>query len=120
MNVPINIKSKFEQFSDHWSPKIIAEMNNYHFKLVRIQGEFIWHKHDTTDEVFIVVEGSMYIEYRDNTIKLREGEMAVVPKGKYHKPYAQNECKVLLIEPKGVINTGNVIDKMTADNNVWI
>ena len=90
----VNFTEKFNLFSDLWSPKVIAEMNDYQFKLVKIQGEFVWHDHGHTDEVFIVLEGSMNIEFEDRTITINAGEMHVVPKGTRHKPFAENECKV--------------------------
>ena len=116
----INLKEKLDKFSDHWSPKVIAELNDYQFKLVKIQGEFVWHNHPDTDEVFIVIEGSMNIEFENETVQLNEGEMLVVPKGIEHKPYADFECKVMLVEPRGVVNTGDADSKLTADNDVWI
>jgi mannose-6-phosphate isomerase-like protein (cupin superfamily) len=116
----LNLEDKLSKFSHHWSPKVIAEMNDYQFKLVRIEGEFVWHDHPDTDEVFIVIEGTMQIEFEDRTIELREGEMLVVPKGVRHKPYAEEECKVMLVEPRGVVNTGDTGDELTADNDVWV
>ncbi len=116
----INLEDKLSKFSEHWSPKVIAEMNDYQFKLVKIEGEFVWHEHLDTDEVFIVIEGTMQIEFEDRTIELREGEMLVVPKGVRHKPYAEEECKVMLVEPRGVVNTGDTGDELTADNDVWV
>ena len=116
----INLKEKLSKFSDHWSPKVIAEMNDYQFKLVKIKGEFVWHNHEDTDEVFIVIEGEMKIEFENDTIELKEGEMYVVPKGVQHKPYAETECKVMLVEPRGVVNTGNTEGELTASNDVWI
>ena len=116
----INLKQKLGKFSDHWSPKVIAELNDYQFKLVKIQGEFVWHNHPDTDEVFIVIEGSMNIEFENETVQLNEGEMLVVPKGVEHKPYADSECKVMLVEPRGVVNTGDADSELTADNDVWI
>ena len=116
----VNFAEKFKLFSDHWSPKVIAEMNDYQFKLVKIEGEFVWHDHGHTDEVFIVIEGSMKIEFEDRTITLNAGEMHVVPKGTPHKPFAENECKVMLVEPRGVINTGEADGELKADNDVWI
>ena len=116
----INLKEKFSMFSKYWSPHVIAEMNDYQFKLVKIKGEFIWHKHKDTDEVFIVIEGSMNIEFQDGIVDLSEGEMFVVPQGVTHKTFAENECKIMLVEPKGVINTGESGGKMTAPNDVWI
>ena len=95
-------------------------MNDYQFKLVKIQGEFIWHSHEDTDEVFIVIEGKMFIEFENETVELNEGEMYVVPKGVQHKPFAKNECKVMIVEPKGVVNTGENDGNLTAQNDVWI
>jgi len=95
-------------------------MNNYHFKLAKVQGEFIWHDHPETDEVFIVVKGHLDIMFRDGEVSLYEGEMFVVPKGVEHKPFAENECHILLIEPAGTVNTGNVVDEKTAPNDIWI
>ena len=116
----VNFAEKFKLFSDHWSPKVIAEMNDYQFKLVKIEGEFVWHDHSHTDEVFIVLEGSMNIEFEDRTITLNAGEMHGVPKGTRHKPFAKTECKVMLVEPRGVINTGEAEGDLKADNDVWI
>src|SRR6056300_643018 len=116
----VNFAEKFDLFSDLWSPKVIAEMNDYQFKLVKIQGEFVWHDHSDTDEVFIVIEGSMKIEFEERTLTLSAGEMHVVPKGTRHKPYAEQECKVMLVEPRGVINTGDVRGELTAENDAWI
>ena len=116
----INLEDKLSKFSEHWSPKVIAEMNDYQFKLVKIEGEFVWHEHPDTDEVFIVIEGTMHIEFEDRTIELNEGEMLVVPKGVRHKPYAEEECKVMLVEPRGVVNTGDAEGNLTAPNDDWI
>ena len=116
----INFKSKFSKFTDQWSPKVIAEMNDYQFKLVKIKDDFIWHKHDDTDEVFIVMEGQIFIEFENETVEINEGEMIVIPKGTEHKPFSKKETKVMIIEPKGVTNTGNKRDKLTAPNNTWI
>ena len=116
----INLNEKFSLFSDHWSPKVIAEMNDYQFKLVKLEGEFVWHDHGHTDEVFIVIEGSMNIEFEDRTITLNAGEMHVVPKGTQHKPYAEAECKVMIVEPRGVVNTGEAGSALTAENDQWI
>ncbi len=110
----INLKSKLDKFSDQWAPKVIAEMNDVQFKLVKIKGEFVWHQHDDADEVFLVIEGNMGIEFKDQNIKLSSGEMIVVPKGQPHKPYAENECQVMVIEPRGVINTGQAEGDLTA------
>ena len=120
MNTPINLQSKFHLFSDHWSPKVIAEMNDYQFKIVKIKGQFIWHEHQDTDEVFLVIDGSMGIEFRSRTVELTAGEMIVVKKGQQHKPFALQECKVMIVEPKGVVNTGDSGGHLTAENDVWI
>ena len=117
---PINFQQKFAKFSDHWSPKIIAQMNDYHFKLVKFQGDFIWHNHDDTDEVFFVLAGEMSIEFRDGKVELKQGELFVVPKGVEHRPYAEKECEIMLVEPAGTINTGHTGGDLTAQDNVWI
>ena len=116
----INFQEKFSRFSEPWSPKVIAEMNDYQFKLVRLRGEFVWHQHADTDEVFIVIEGEMTLRFRDREVPLRAGELYVVPKGVEHQPFATDECKVMLVEPKGVVNTGDTGGSLTAQNDVWI
>jgi mannose-6-phosphate isomerase-like protein (cupin superfamily) len=116
----INLQEKFSQFSATWNPKVIAEMNDYQFKLVRLLGEFVWHQHADTDEVFIVIEGEMVLRFRDGEVPLRAGELYVVPKGVEHQPYAEHECKVMLVEPKGVVNTGDAGGTLTAADDVWI
>lgn len=116
----INFKEKLTKFTAHWSPKVIAEMNNYQFKLAKIKGEFVWHDHKDTDEVFMVIAGSMKIDFRDGSVSLSEGEMFVVPKGYEHKPYAEEECQILIIEPRGVVNTGESEGNLTAENDIWI
>lgn len=116
----INFEEKFSKFSAHWSPRVIAQMNNYQFKLVKVEGEFVWHDHPETDEVFIVIEGSLNIEFRDGSVTLNTGEMFVIPKGTEHKPVAQTECKIMIVEPKGVVNTGETNSTLTADNDVWV
>ena len=117
---PVNLQEKLTKFSEHWSPKIIAGMNDYHFKVVKVLGEFIWHDHPETDEVFIVLKGQLEIQFRDGKVLLDEGEMFVVPRGLEHKPLAESECHILLVEPAGTVNTGEVVDEMTASNDVWI
>ena len=116
----VNFENKFSKFSEYWTPKVIAEMNDYQFKLVKVKGEFVWHNHNDTDEVFIVIDGRLKIEFADHTVELNAGEMYVVPKGVQHKPYAEEECKVMLVEPKGVVNTGEAASDLTASNDVWI
>ncbi|MGN7770196.1 cupin domain-containing protein [Phyllobacterium sp. 22552] len=116
----INFSHKFELFSEQWQPKVIAEMNDYQFKIARLEGDFIWHDHKDTDETFIVLEGELRIDFRDGAVTLRAGEMYVVPKGVEHKPYAEKEVKLVLIEPRGVLNTGDLDSQRTAQNDVWI
>ncbi len=116
----INFNEKLAKFSDQWSPKVIAEMNDYQFKLVKLQGDFVWHDHVDTDEVFIVLDGAMSIEFRAGKVNLSAGEMFVVPKGVAHKPCAEEECNVLLVEPRGVVNTGEAGGAFTADNDLWV
>jgi mannose-6-phosphate isomerase-like protein (cupin superfamily) len=116
----INISDKFVLLDKFWSPRIITQMNDYHFKLVKIQGDFIWHSHPDTDEVFIVLKGEMGIEFRDFHRKISEGELLVVPRGVEHKPYAESECHVMLVEPAGTPNTGDAGGERTADVDQWI
>lgn len=116
----LNFAQKLQKFDDLWSPRVIAEMNDYQFKLARVKGDFVWHDHADTDETFIVLEGSLRIEFRDGHVDLEAGEMYVVPRGVEHKPRAENEVKLLLIEPRGVVNTGETGGELTADRDVWI
>jgi mannose-6-phosphate isomerase-like protein (cupin superfamily) len=116
----INFEKNLDQFSDHWTARVIAEMNDYQFKLVKIQGEFVWHDHRDTDETFIVLDGKMLIEFRDGSVELESGEMFVIPKGVQHRPVAKHECKIMLVEPRGVSNTGEEGGEMTSENDVWI
>jgi mannose-6-phosphate isomerase-like protein (cupin superfamily) len=116
----LNLQEKLSKFSEHWSPKIIAQMNDYHFKLAKVQGEFIWHDHPETDEVFLVIRGRLNILFRDGQVTLNGGEMYVVPRGVEHKPVAHEECHILLIEPAGTINTGKIVDEKTAAADIWI
>ena len=116
----IDFQEKLQLFTEHWSPKIIARMNDTHLKLVKIQGEFVWHSHPETDEVFVVLDGSMTIEFRDGVVTLNNGEMVVVPKGVEHRPVAAEECSVLLIESAGTVNTGDAGGDMTAPPDAWV
>lgn len=117
----INVKSKLSLISEHWSPKVIAEMNDYQFKLVKVKGDFVFHNHQDTDETFIVLEGSLTIDFTDGAVHVNAGEMIVVPKGVEHRPHAEHEVKMLLIEPRGVLNTGDSdTSELTAQNDVWI
>jgi mannose-6-phosphate isomerase-like protein (cupin superfamily) len=95
-------------------------MNDYQFKLAKVEGEFVWHSHDDTDETFIVIDGELTIEFRDRLVVLKKGEMVVVPRSVEHKPSAEDECQIMLIEPKGVVNTGDSGGELTAENDVWI
>lgn len=116
---PINLLDKFKKFKKQWSPKIIVQMNDNHFKLARVEGDFVWHDHKDTDETFIVIEGELRIDFRDGSITLQEGEMAVVPKGVEHKTFTEKECKILLIEPAGVVNTGDSGGDKTSQDE-WV
>jgi mannose-6-phosphate isomerase-like protein (cupin superfamily) len=116
----INFAHKLSLFREQWQPKVVAELNDYQFKVVKLEGDFIWHRHVETDEAFIVLEGELRIDFRDGSVHLRAGEMYVVPKGVEHKPFAAREVKLLLIEPRGVPNTGDGESERTAQNDVWI
>jgi mannose-6-phosphate isomerase-like protein (cupin superfamily) len=116
----INFQQKFSLFSEQWPPKVVPEMNDLQFKVVKLQGDFIWHSHRDTDETFIVVEGTLRIDFCDGAVQVPGGEMFAVPRGVEHKPYAEREVKLLLIEPRGVLNTGHEGGERTAQNDVWI
>ena len=116
----INFHEKLNLFNEHWSPKVIAQMNDYQFKVVKVAGDFVWHDHKETDETFIVLDGELRIDFRDGYVDLKEGEMYVIPKGVEHKPYAEREAKILIIEPTGVVNTGEEQSDKTAEDDVWI
>ena len=116
----INLEEKFALFKEHWTPKIISELNDYQIKIVKVEGDFVWHDHSNTDEFFLVIEGTLFIEFEEETMELTTGELYVVPKGVQHRPYALEECKVMLIEPRGVVNTGEAESDLTASNDVWI
>ena len=116
----LNFEEKFGLFDELWLPKVIAEMNDYQLKIVKIEGDFVWHDHEDTDETFIVLDGNLRIDFRDGHVNLGKGEMYIVPKGVEHKPFAENEAKLLLIEPRGILNTGHEGGELTAENDVWI
>ncbi len=120
MRASINLAEKLAQFSEHWSPRVVAELNDYQFKVVKLQGDFVWHSHPDTDEAFIVIDGEMEIGFHDGAVTLRAGEMYVVPKGVEHITRASRECHALIIEPRGVINTGDAGGSLTARNDVWV
>jgi mannose-6-phosphate isomerase-like protein (cupin superfamily) len=117
---PVNLSKKLSAFSELWSPRVVAEMNDYQFKLVKLQGEFVWHTHHDTDEAFLVLAGEMEIGFGDRTVTLGAGELFVVPKGVEHITRAARECHALVIEPRGVVNTGDAGGAMTARNDVWV
>ena len=116
----INFDQKFGLIGEQWQPKVIAEMNDYQFKLVKLQGDFVWHEHKDTDETFVVLEGVLRIDFRDGAVQISAGEMFVVPRGVEHKPFADSEVRLLLIEPRGLRNTGDQGGERTASNDVWI
>lgn len=116
----INLQEKFSLFDEHFSPRVIAELNDYQFKLARVKGEFVWHDHPDTDEAFLVIEGDLRIELEDGVVDLGPGELYVVPKGVRHRPVAEQEVKLMLIEPRGVVNTGDAGGELTAEQDVWI
>jgi mannose-6-phosphate isomerase-like protein (cupin superfamily) len=120
MRAPINIAEKLGKFSEHWSPKIIARMNDYDLRLVKLQGEFVWHDHKDTDEVFIVLEGEMTIHFRDEDVTVRKGELFVVPRGVEHKTSAAAECHAMIVEPAGTVNTGGAGGEKTAPVEAWV
>ncbi len=120
MQRAINLGEKLAKFHDHWAPRVIAEMNDYQFKLVKFQGEFVWHRHADTDEVFIVLHGEMEIAFRDGPVVVGAGEMFVIPRGREHITRAKSECHALLIEPRGVVNTGDAGGALTAPSDLWV
>jgi mannose-6-phosphate isomerase-like protein (cupin superfamily) len=116
----INLTEKLTKFSETWSPRVIAEMNDYQFKLVKLKGDFVWHSHQDTDEVFLVIAGEMRIGFRDREVTIRAGEMFVVPKGVEHITRAGAECHAMLVEPRGVVNTGDAGGALTAQGDLWV
>lgn len=116
----INFQEKLAKFSEYWSPKIIAQMNDCHFKLAKIKGDFVWHSHSDTDEVFMVLGGNMTIEFHDGKVELHTGEMVVIPRGLEHKPHAREECQIILVTRLGTVNTGNTRGDLTVEESAWI
>jgi mannose-6-phosphate isomerase-like protein (cupin superfamily) len=116
----VNFADKFSKFHETFSPRVVAKMNDYEFKLARALGEFVWHKHDETDETFVIIDGELTIDFRDGEVRLGAGEMLVIPKGVEHRPRATEECRIMLIEPAGTVNTGDAGGELTAKNDVWI
>jgi mannose-6-phosphate isomerase-like protein (cupin superfamily) len=109
----IDLRGKFAAFSEHWSPRIVAELNGQHVKLVKLLGEFVWHHHDEADELFLVHRGRLLMEFRDGIVEVEAGEMIVVPRGVEHRPIAPEEVEVVLFEPAGTLNTGNLVNERT-------
>ncbi len=116
----VDLKAKLALFSEHWAPRVVAEVNDHQLKLAKFEGDFVWHAHADADEAFLVLAGAMRIEFRDGVTHLAEGDLCVVPKGVEHRPRADAECHVLLIEPRGVVNTGDAGGERRAANDVWI
>lgn len=116
----INLREKAGLIPEQWSPRVVAELNNYQIKVVRLEGDFVWHDHPETDEAFLVLDGQLRIDFRDGSVSLGPGELFVVPRGIEHKPYAATEVRLLLIEPRGILNTGHAGGERTAVNEVWI
>ena len=116
----VNLDQKLGQFSDHWAPRIVARYNDNEVRLVKVEGEFIWHRHDETDELFFVHKGALTIRYEDRDVYLSEGDIHIVPKGVPHKPVADAECEILLIEPAGTLNTGDAGGERTVTDEKWI
>ena len=111
----VNIQDKLSLFSDYWNPRIVGELNNQQVKLVKFQGEFVWHKHDHEDELFYVVEGEFKMEFRDKTVTLHQGEFLIVPRGVEHRPVAEKEVSIMLFEPNTTLNTGDTRGELTRD-----
>ena len=116
----IDLIAKIGKIDGHWQPRVVAELNDYQFKVVKIEGDFIWHDHKDTDEAFLVLEGQLRIDFRDGSVTVGPGELYVVPRGIEHKPFAEREVKMLLIEPRGTLNTGAKGGARTAENDVWV
>lgn len=113
-NLPIDLAQKLSLFTEHWSPKVVARLNDYEIKLVKLEGEFVWHRHDETDELFLVISGELTIQLRDGDVTLGPGQLFVVPRGVEHCPIAAGEVHAMLIEPAGVVNTGDAGGELTA------
>jgi mannose-6-phosphate isomerase-like protein (cupin superfamily) len=116
----VNLSETFGRLAEQWSPRVVAELNDYQFKIVRLEGDFVWHVHPETDEAFLVIAGELRIDFRDGHVLLGPGEMAVVPKGVEHKPFAAREVKLMLVEPRGTRNTGRETSERTAPDDAWI
>jgi len=116
----VNIEDKFSQFDEHWQPKIVGELNGQYVKLAKLKGKFVWHQHETEDEMFMVIKGQLLIKLRDRDVTLNPGEFFIIPRGVEHIPIAEEEVQVMLFEPKSVINTGDVQDERTLDTSEFL
>lgn len=116
----VNLEEKFGLLAEYWQPRVVAELNDYQFKIARVKGEFVWHDHADTDEAFLVLEGTLRIDLPEGAVHLGPGELYVVPSGVRHRPVADEEVKLLLIEPRGVVNTGEERGDLTADSDIWL
>ncbi|MBN1681176.1 MAG: cupin domain-containing protein [Anaerolineae bacterium] len=116
----VNIAQKLAKFDEHWSPRIAGELNDCYIKLARIKGEFVWHHHDDEDELFLVIKGRLTMKLRDGDVEVGEGEFIIVPKGVEHKPVAEDECHIMLLEPKTTLHTGNVESERTVTDQPWV
>ena len=116
---PIDLAKKFSLFSEHWSPRVVGELNDSYVKLVRLKGEFVWHQHDNEDELFLVIKGTLVIRLRARDLTIREGQFVIIPKGVEHLPVAEEEVLVMLLEPKATLNTGNLHNERTVEPE-WI
>ena len=116
----INLSEKMKLFNDYWSPKILGELNNLYVKAAKLKGEFVWHRHETEDEMFFIVKGRLVIKFRDKDVILNDGEFIIIPKGVEHMPVAEEEVQVMLIEAKTTLNTGDVRNNRTVDNLEWV
>jgi len=116
----VNLENKFSQFDEHWQPKIVGELNGQYVKLAKLKGKFVWHQHETEDEMFMVIKGQLLIKLRDRDVTLNPGEFFIIPRGVEHIPIAEEEVQVMLFEPKSVINTGDVQDERTLDTSEFL
>lgn len=116
----INLADKLALVDDPWTPRVVATLNDYDVKVARLRGDFVWHAHRDTDELFLVVSGVLGIEFRDRTVQLNAGEMIVVPRGTEHRPFTRGGCEILLVEPRGTVNTGDTDSPLRAPNDVWV
>jgi mannose-6-phosphate isomerase-like protein (cupin superfamily) len=117
---PIDLDGKFKLFTEHWSPKIIGKINNYLIKIGKLQGDFVWHMHEETDELFMVNKGVLHVDFKDGQVFVTKGQMFIVPKGVEHKTHADEECELIMFEPETTVNTGNVTGTMTVEKLDWI